>query len=244
MSISATTRSLQFDMTDEEIAALPLFGTDDDYGIVTESFDPEEHLMIPAWVLMGGAMVGALVIAAVIFYISYRQEWCCGVHAPEEEEDHVDLEKGKKLKTKTFKDSTQFERLSPSAMKRLPEDMDESGKTANSNESSCSGCSSGAKTFEQMASTPRCVLCSKNFTIGENVTHSPGCHHEFHENCLMKYWTQQKKSKKPSDRCPICKVTYVVAEVSPSQHFSLHLPAGDNTAKTKEEEVQPFSVTV
>lgn len=64
--------------------------------------------------------------------------------------------------------------------------------------------------WQELLSQPRCVLCSKHFAAGDDVTHSnnnPQCNHEYHIECLTSYWAKNK-----TENCPVCKKKYIVEE--------------------------------
>ena len=71
----------------------------------------------------------------------------------------------------------------------------------------------------QLATFPRCVLCSTVYTEGELVTHSDACHHEYHQTCLNKYWHSQVYADNKT-KCPVCKEPYATTKTEPSRRFS------------------------
>jgi predicted Zn-ribbon and HTH transcriptional regulator len=61
-----------------------------------------------------------------------------------------------------------------------------------------------------LVSQPRCILCSKVFQEGDDVTHSnnPLCKgHEYHPLCLVKVW-ETKKCRRGN--CPRCQEQYIL----------------------------------
>ena len=133
---------------------------------------------------------------------------------------------------KVFNDSTAFDRLPHETLADLQQAISTDSTRTRSSGSSSIPSSSGhsppgspSRSFLQMAMTPRCVLCSKHYEVGEAVTHSsnPQCHHEYHELCLKKHWTSVSKKQTTSDKCPVCKEAYLMTdEVAPSTRFSTH----------------------
>ncbi|CAB9531290.1 expressed unknown protein [Seminavis robusta] len=278
MSIFKNNNNLLRGLEDEEV----FFVNDDkyaEYAKVQDSEDEEDGSEFPLWAAMLSLAAFAILLTAVVFYISYKQEWCCGVHNKKEAED-VEEGETKKIPTKTFQDSTRFERLTPSVAFQEGEEYSQtiksegsdslnnidaskqnarasnttvsSSTSSNSNRASNSIRASTATTrssnvasIRQSVITPRCVLCSKKYQIGEPVTHSsnPECHHEYHEACLTKHWAKAKGDKK--DKCPVCKEVYVVESLSPSQHFStLELnkrQSGTSMRDSSMKEMEPFA---
>lgn len=190
---------------------------DDDYWV------PHGGTPIPVWALMLIAIACGMVLVALGVFVCHKLGLCSKGRRKKEMDDQsaVKLETGKKLATKTFKDASESNRL---PLNELEEHMEHSERiTASSRPSNVSSRPSNVSTvstnsgLHSMLTVPRCVLCSKQFTAGDPVTHSHACHHEYHEDCLLKYWKKQKGEHK----CPVCKVEYVVEEVSPSEHFSM-----------------------
>ena len=66
--------------SDPESDNFMVLGADDYY---TEDSDDDPY--IPFWLLWTLVVVASLVIAGVIFYFSYKQEICCGIHKKDEE---------------------------------------------------------------------------------------------------------------------------------------------------------------
>lgn len=62
--------------------------------------------------------------------------------------------------------------------------------------------------LQTLMSQPRCVLCSKAFEDGDQVSHSnnPSCHHEYHTKCITKWLISKNRN------CPVCKNTFMVLE--------------------------------
>lgn len=184
------------------------FEDDDDFMYVFEIWQ--------FWLIV---MSLAVLMAAVVFYFSYKHEVCCGIHKKAIRKE-ADIEQGKRLATKTFEDSQAFDRLPPhlvdhhmnaQSLRKLETETNSSSSSSgtDASETSSSRLSSGSGSkMHSLISTPRCVLCSKAFGIGENVTHScaSDCHHEFHESCLKQYWA---KNPDNNGKCPICKQQYV-----------------------------------
>lgn len=215
-------RFLQDANPDNEFEDMAVFtdqekNPDDDYWV------PHGGTPIPVWALMLIAIACGVVLVALGIYASHRLGLCSkGRRKREMDQSAAQLEKGKKLATKTFRDASQRDGL---PLHELEEHMEHSVRenNASSRPSNVSVRPSNASTvstnsgLHSMLTVPRCVLCSKQFTAGDPVTHSHACHHEYHEPCLLKYWKKQKGEHK----CPVCKVDYVVEEVSPSEHFSM-----------------------
>ena len=152
------------------------------------------------------------------------------------------------IPVKTFNDSTALDRLSPSTLHDLeghgPTSISPSSTTLTTNSSIASSSNNSPNRLSQLATIPRCVLCSKPYEIGESVTHSsnPSCHHEYHATCLTHHWATLKKGKhkKYEGTCPVCKEPYVIAEVAPSKQFSQHLDHSHNHNMDASISISPF----
>lgn len=196
-------------------------GRPDDDTFESEWDDDDTYLVEPwGWTLV--TVAGAFIIAACIFVATYKYHLCSAKDSTAEENNvgDVDLENGKKIATKVFVGSSP-----PPAEQSPPRN---GSVSTNTDHSDSPGMSLGADNqnhnhnhnhLHNLATAPRCVLCSKAYEVGENVTQSSACHHEYHEQCLVKHWKKQSNNDN-NGKCPVCKVEYVVEEVAPSKQFS------------------------
>lgn len=224
-------------------ASYVTFGGDDYYD---DAYEEDE---LQGWALMLIVIAGAILLVAGIFYCSYKHEMFF-FKKKFPQDGPADIEQGKKLATKSFQDSKAFERLPEQVVKEhLAEEEGEGVPPSIRTTSTGSGSTKTAEkttVMHSLVAAPRCVLCSKPFETGENVTHSSACHHEFRESCLLNHWGKMEKSKKTkhlSGKCPVCKVEYVVEEVSPSTHFSSQMETNEEpSTKRASDVIQPFEI--
>lgn len=220
------------------------FGGDDYYD---DAMEEDDYYLLPMWATMILVLVGASIVVGLVFYCSYKHERCLFKKNFPKDAEEADIEQGKKLATKSFQDSKAFERLPEQVVKEhMEEDVPSSVRTTDSAKNSSTRTANTADSMiHSMIAAPRCVLCSKPFEMGENVTHSSACHHEYHEACLLKHWGKMEKSKKTKDqsgKCPVCKVVYVVEEIGPSAHFSSQMNVMEDSSKRASDVVQPFEI--
>ncbi|CAB9516532.1 expressed unknown protein [Seminavis robusta] len=191
----------------------------------------EKHKLI---IGMIGACMGFVII---VFFLSCQQEWCCGVfkkrdvlHRKGDDDDDYTKDSKTKVPTKVFLKSDATKEPMATMEEgdgeeesdiQLMMDSEQMGGANNKHNLITESMTSVEQRITNKIYIPRCVLCSKDYEEGENVTHSnnPNCHHEYHENCLYKHW---KKVKAHDGKCPVCKTDeqYVVEKLAPSTHFS------------------------